>query len=639
MKTLKFVSLLALMLCAITAVAADMGTSGGFDLDALWAQAQRTYDTRSLDAVVLLEDREVTLEPSGDLATTVHRVVWINSSTAIHEYADLRVPWNSANSVLKVLTLRTWRDDRWWPDPQRISDTAVVETLPYAVDHADDYTAMRETMMLHDGIELPCILETRYTITRRGAPAAAGVFVLAQDDPAVQVQLTVTTPATSPWHATSLNGAPEPTVTTDGGLRRAVWRMESVAALGRPATSEPEAYEPAAAYSTWQDWKAVGQAFSASFDAAAHLGPVLADSVATRTAHLTDTVEIVKAVLDFVTESTRSIHSDSRLWDKPRSADRTWETGYGNAWDRMALAAGAIRSLAVVPNGSGAPSLAANPVFVSWGISPVAPSVPRIDPGWHLVLNIMVGDGEFLEWTNDGTLHGVTEIMGRPTFVPFTGQPVFLTRSEEENRVVANLKVIPTADEGWSWSGILSCQGLFSYHGDVITGKALDKAATAALGDLLPDLDLDSCNPREFAPLQVTVTCDGTLAGPDENQAGEVVLTVGDPGDGVLGRLPRDIHTYQSDRTSAALIRPMQEKIYLQMPLDGFTPVRLPRTLEVDNAAGRFAVSAKVTGGRLYYKRSLRLTGQGSWPELRALLLEAGDVHHRGIVLTSGGGS
>ncbi len=632
-------TLLVAVAGAGTALCADMGASYGFDLDALWTAARQTYDLDTEDAVVLLENREVTLTDGGELATTVHRVVWINSSTAIHQYADLRVPWNQANSRLDVEVLRTWRDDRWWPDPTAISETAVVETLPYAVDHADDYTTLRETMLLHDGIELPCILETRYTITRRGVPAAEGVFVFPQPDPAVQVGLTVTTPASAPWHAQAVNGAPEPTVTTDDGQRRTQWHMGPVARLGQPVADEPEAYEPAVIYSTWESWAALGRDLTGAFDLAAHVDGALADTLTARTAHLHDPLALAQAALDLAQESTRRINYDFRLWGGPRPAVRTWETAYGHDLDRMVLAAGLVRSLAVLPQGGGGSNLAADVVLLGHGTVAIAPEVPRLGQETRLALDIGLPGDLRLLWTPDGKLHGAAWALGRPAFLPAGGEPVFTIQTEVPNLVAADLTLTPTVDEGWSWSGILTSRGVFSYHGAVITGRALDKAATAALGDVLPDADLDGCNPREFSPLAVTVTCQGTLAGPDENDDGDFVLTVGDPGDGVLKRLPGDIHPYQSERTSRALITPMGQKIHLQVPLDGFTAKRLPRTMEVDNGAGRFAVSAQVEDGRLYYKRTLRLTGKGSWPELRALLLEAGDKAHRDIVLHPGGES
>ncbi len=641
MKFLRTTIIMALLLIAGATLAADMGTSDGFDLDALWQNAQQTYNLAQEDAVVLLERREIALDAEGNLATTIHRVVWVNSTVGIHQYADLRVPWNSANSELKVEALRTWRDGRWWPDPAQVSKTAVVETLPYAVDHADDYTAMRETMLLHDGVQLPCIMETRYVITRHGAPAATGVFVFPQRDPALRVQLTVTTPTAVTWHEATLNGAPQPMVmTTEGGLRRAEWDMSPVDPLGLPVTDKPAAYEPAVAYSTWESWQAMGKAFMDHFNTAAYIDGALADTLAARSAHINDPLALTRAVLDLVQDSTRPIHYDSRFWGKPRAATRTWETGYGHDLDRIALAAGALRSLAVTPataDTSGAASLTAEPVFLGPGTMAVAPDVPRLADAGQLALDIALPRGLRLFWTPDGDLHGAAWALGRPVTMPASGEPVFVAEPDVPNLLAIDLKVAPTDDEGWTWSGTLITRGIFSFQGAVLTDQPLDKAALAALGKVLPDTELDTCNPREFSPLGVAVVCDGYLAEPDAGDNGDITLKVDDPGDGVGARLPHDIHLYQSTRGSATLINPMQQDIRVQMPLAGFQVRRLPASADLTNAAGHLATSGVVKDGRLYYRRSLMLTGQGTWPELRALLVEASDRAHRDIVLHPGG--
>jgi len=639
MKTLKSFTIAALMLLAVTAEAADMGTSAGFDLDALMATVRSTYDLDREDAVVLLNDREVTLTGDHDLVTTVHTAVWINSSTAIHAYADLRIPWNMADSELDVEVLRTWRDDRWWPDSQKISETAVVPTLPYAVAHADDYTSLRETMLLHDGIELPCVVETRYTITRHGVPAASGTFVFPQRDPAVRSRLSVSVPDDAPWHAANLPGAPRPAVDTSAGAHTTVWNMETAGRLGLPVTSVPADFEPAVVYSTWESWQALGRAFNEEFDTAAHLEGALADSIAAVTTHLSDPVDQVNAVLDFVQDSTRNIRHQWRLWAGPRPAMRTWETGYGNGLDRVVLAAAALRSLAVTTNESGTTSLSADPIFLGYGTVAVAPEVPRIDDDWDLALDIGVLEAERLFWSHDGTLHGSAYTMDRPVFVPRIGQPVFMTRPGEENLVRADLELKPTEDGGWSWSGTLTAQGDFCPHGDIFTGESLDKAAGKLLGDVLPDADVDSSRPRTFTSLGVALVCDGSLAGPDESDDGAIRLTIGDPGDGVLNRLPHDIHLYESERSSPALLPAMGQEISVRIPLDGYSVAHLPSAVVVDNAAGRCTVSAKVSGGWLVYRRSVKLTGEGSWPDLRAVLLEAQEGRSRDIVLKTGGQS
>jgi len=274
MKTLKMILLnIVIMSLAIPSLAVEMGISGGHDLDQLWTLAQADRDLTAEDALLLLESHQVTLGADGTLATRVHRVVWIGSSVGIRAYADLRVPWNTATSQLDVEILRTWRDGRWWPGPETISETAVVRTLPYAVNRADDYTIMRETMLLHDGVELPCIMETAYTITETGLPGADGLFVMPRRDFSALTELQVTVPVATELHHEMLNGVPEPVVEESGGTVTTTWRMKNVSPLLTPLTDAPAAYEPAVVWSTWPEWTALRDHWRMAFDEAAVLGP------------------------------------------------------------------------------------------------------------------------------------------------------------------------------------------------------------------------------------------------------------------------------------------------------------------------------------------------------------------------------
>ena len=265
MKTLKLIAIAVLLLSGAAAGAQTMGVSDGHDLDALWAQAQKTIDVAQEDAVILLDSRTTTVGDEGTVVTRVHQVVWIATSQGIRGYADLRVPWNSATSTFEVTKLRTWMDGRWWPDAEKISDTAVVETLPYAVATADDYTMLRETMLLHDGVELPCIMETDYTIAVQGSPTAGadGLFVFPQRDPVVRSEYVVRVPVGVDVKFESLNGAPQPVV-TGNGVQELVWAMDGAGALKRPVTEQPEAYEPAVIWTTWESWEALLGEFNAA---------------------------------------------------------------------------------------------------------------------------------------------------------------------------------------------------------------------------------------------------------------------------------------------------------------------------------------------------------------------------------------
>ncbi|MCU0640399.1 MAG: DUF3857 and transglutaminase domain-containing protein, partial [Candidatus Krumholzibacteria bacterium] len=346
---------------------ASMGVSSGHDLDALWKSAGKDFDLSKHDAVLLLESARVTILGGGARRTTIHRVVWIGTDVGIDTHADLRVPWNSATSTFSVTKLRTWRDGRWWPDETRVSPTAVVETLPFAVALADDYSAMRETMLLHDGVGIPCIMETEYTIeeTAPGPGGADGFFLLACREPAVLVEYLVEVPGGAPFAFHSGNGAPAPAespnpqpsgAAVNGGMKTYRWSVERSGGLGFPRIADASSYAPYASWSTWKDWDDPGDLFAKCFDKAASIEGALADTLSSRLAFEPADAAKAAKIASLVSEWTRPVHCDSRLrLFSPRPAARVYETAYGDALDRAVLAAAMMR----------AAGLEARPVFRS----------------------------------------------------------------------------------------------------------------------------------------------------------------------------------------------------------------------------------------------------------------------------------
>jgi len=302
------------LLSTVPAGATPESAAGGHDIGELMAAAGEHYDLARLDAVLLLEDLTVTVS-AGGRRTTVHRIAWLGTEIGLNAYGDLRIPNNTGTSTLEVVALRTWMDGRWWPDESEISPTAVVETTPGAIQSADDYTTMRETMLLHDGIELPCIVETIYTITERRPPEYGfdGLWIFPKADPAVLTRLAVEVPKGMTLHHAEKNGAPEPALDDSGpDVDTYVWRAEFVDRLARPLVGVPAAYAPHVAWSTWESWAALGETVAASVGRSASLDEALADSVANLIDGRPVPIARAEAVADFINETTRAVRSGGR---------------------------------------------------------------------------------------------------------------------------------------------------------------------------------------------------------------------------------------------------------------------------------------------------------------------------------------
>jgi hypothetical protein len=623
-----FAVIIALILGAAAANAApSMGTSSAHDLDALWATAQTTYDLAQEDAVLLLESRRVALGDAGEVATTVQRVVWIGTAAGLRAHADLRVPWNSATCSFEVAKLRTWREGRWWPDAEKLSDTAIVHTLPYAVDHADDYTTMRETMLLHDGVELPCIMETEYTITERGLPGADDVFVMAQRDPAVLVQLTLSAPAARPLHHRELNGAAAPAIDERNGTRTLAWTLQPAAALRLPLTATPSAYEPGVIWSTWTDHRAMGAAWSGAFQAAAVAPPAALDSLRAAVREASGDQARLEAGGRWLDQSVRHIHQDDRWWTfAPRPAVRTWETAYGHGLDRAVLWASLLR-------GEG------------WTVTPVLVGQPHAalssDPPWltgrgRLLLQVVApdrgapGHTAWLCDPADFSVHGDELLVGRE-LVWLSDECTVDGYAALPGTLAIELS-LAAGDSAWTGSGYAAGAGRLAFHHQ--TAGAADAVATH-LGKLADSLVSGAETPAASltmsTPNATSARFDVTAPFGDPDKAGRRRLVIGRPLGGLLDHLPSDCRLDETGRATPVLMDALgQQAVTVRLHLPAGAVATRPADRAVENAAGTFKLTVTEKDGWLTYDRAVTLGADAgkpeNWPALRALLLEEADA-------------
>ena len=631
MKTLKIIAVAVLLLAAAAAGAVEpgMGTSAGHDLDALWARAQQTVDLDSQDAVILLDSRTTTVGDEGTVAVRVHQVVWIATSRGIRGYADLRVPWDSATSTLEVEKLRTWRDGRWWPDPEQISDTAVVETLPYAVGHADDYTTLRETMLLHDGVELPCIMETAYTIAVQGPPDAGAddVFVFPRRDPVVRSEYVVRVPVGTDVKWEALNGAPEPAV-TENGVREFAWTVEGAGALKLPVTSQPEAYEPAVVWSTWESWEALLGRFAEAVDAAAVLDEALADSVAAVTAGVPEGGDRVKAVLGFVDRSVRPIHTDFLPYLlSPRPAARTFATGYGHDLDRAVL----VSALLAAVRG-GEPHAVVVPVRHGHGA--VAPDLPRLSDFDGLRVHVdMYGAGFRLFFDPaDDSLTGDYE---RFALVRGGGD-----RSQAGGHVKIDVS-LQQEDGVWEGTGTIFLRDAAVDWEELAIGDGtLAAFVQAALGSVVADAEVDWARINHVLAANMGARFGFHAPLADADDEGRFALRIGSPRRGVAYLLPSDVRLADEGRTSPVhLPAELSEEITVRVRTGDNVLRWTPEAREIGNAAGSFMVETVREEGWFTLTRKTEVAAAdgiiapAAWPDLRALLLEEQDPANGTIVL------
>lgn len=643
------IALAAAVLAAAAAARAEpLAWGGEHDVGALMALAEEHYDLETTDAVFLLDGRYVTFHDDGTRETTVHRIVWISTELATDAYADLRVPYDSASSTLGVHALRTWRDGRWWPHESELSPTAIVETTPRALITADDYTTIRETLLLHDAVEVPCILETAYTVTesRETSVGAYGLWVLPRAYPSVRLELSLTLAAGDTLRYRSENGAPDPWIAAEGDHRTYRWTADVVDRLERPLIGDPASYAPHVEWSTWESEAAFGDAIAASLEEAMVLSDVLRDTVAQLVEHEPIDLARARAVADYVNESTRSIHYDDSFWElRPRTATRTWETAYGHRLDRAVLAAALFREVGFTT------------VFVYRSEGYVEGSGDGfVGLGRREGIAVWVtgtGVDAYCDPESGSLDVGETDLYARSLW--FVGDPKGILGNVSRGLGASTYELIVTlepADEGgYSGTGFVNISGGLTPYDRLVgldgeCARYLERiAGAAASGASLTEHGVVRMH-RD----QVVAGFEFDVEEPEPDDRGRIELGVSDPPGGVLDRVPGSAHLYDAERGSPlALLGPMRQKVTLRLRIGEREVVRIPEASELENGVGRFSLTVEEEGDWITLVREIEVGHdrvdaepweQGAtviapeqWPELRGLLLEEADRSNRAILL------
>lgn len=613
----------ALFLLSSGAICADPVTfDGETDIGGLLEQAGAAFDLDREDAVALLEERREAWTADGRRVTSVHAVVWAGTAHGVRRWADLRIPWDSDRQELTVATLRTWRlADEVWIDS---GETAIVDTLPFAVDDAPPYASRRETMLLHDGVEVPCILETAYTITDREPFRGGfdGARSLALAEPAVRSRLVLAAPDGSRLRWKAGPGVPAPAEKRDEreDLATLTFEVGPIGPAARPATAAARAAAPWVTWSTWPSWPELGIAVLRAFEGSLDLDDALRARLDEQVGDARTATERTRLAAEMLADGTRAVHADAGWWPPPRPARETWATACGHPVDRAVLAAALLR----------AAGARAQLLYRAPGYGPLPSELPTL--AWL--------DGPFLQVGTDQARGVVDPRSGRMSETPVEADGRILWRPGVDDAPVPHDGAPNGADlalrldvrfdaekDAWVGTGVLAADGVMSPY-PAMTG--LDGQALAELrriaGAVLAGAEVSDYNPERFTPEEVRVGFTVSVPAGDRDDLGRLRLDVGDPGP-VRALLDEErVRLHDAERTAPAdLPLPLHRRVELYVDPGDLDVVRVPEAAEATGPVGTFRLKSAVGDGSVSVIRVLAV-GSGAvpaeaWPELRALLL------------------
>ncbi len=647
LSTLLFAAVLTLM-CGNLVLAQPVSYDEAYDIGELMIVAENTFkfnpDQRHADqdAVILLDKQSVEWLEDGRCRTTIHQIVWISSEYAIDEYADLRIPYDDSRTTFETLSLRTWRENKWWEDPgtntggDTIRYTSRVETLPFAVAEAYDYQDMREIMLLHDGIELPCIMETAYVIEDKEPfrGGADGLRFLTASDPVVKSVFSFSAPRSTKARFETSDDVADAEEGVSGNIKTWTWTHGPVAEGRMPNIADMATCTPYVAWSTWSSWQAFGDHLNKVWTGAMTLEQDVKDSVANLVKYASNDIAKAKAIAAFVDRNTRPVTYDWQFWmENPRSAQQTWETAYGHALDRTVLA-GALFTEA---------GLEVFPMFRSNTYTDVngeAPTVARMDaPGVWV-------SGKGLEAYFDAERcklsNGLSPIFGRSVWLPSRdATPVVRWSGQgEENSLTVTLPLSFCHDsDKWYGAGYYAAAGgMCAYDAmEGFKGEA-EKYVGKVVGGVLSGSDVENFSPLTFDRFSVEAGFKFSASVEDADEFGRIPVHFGEPKGGIIDRLPSDVHLYDEKRGSTVFLPgALTQTVQVRLEVGHGEIVYKPEDVILDNLAGKFTIKCEMDGDVLVITRKLELRQSNyigeEWSALRNLLLAETDQRNSMVLL------
>lgn len=620
-------------------------TTDGRDLNKLLDEAKAVYDFDKEDAVLLLDRLEQHWMADGRLKTYLHQVLWINrTESAIDHFGDRRVPWDKENTDLEINHVRAWRmpanptayDNVWWD----MDDGSNVETLPAAVRNAVDYTNMRETMMLHNGIEIPCILEVEYSFTDKKPfrAGAHGLWTVVREEPALYSEFVLSHPKKMRPSLYVSKDAPKVAVAEKGDIKTHSWIATNQPALPMPRTDDPAGYVPHITWSTWKNWKQFGGHIAKLFEDNLTIGAELEKEVQKIQEKTPILLEQVDMVCKLVDGKTRYIdYNADWWWDAPRTAQRVYETAFGHRIDRAILAAGLFKAL----------GFEIWPAFRSLSFGDVDEKVPALDRFEGVYLWVIKEDGAgggvngYYDPETSELSNGFDAVLGRTIWAAGDkNKPSYKTAGEGTLDVRLSLKA---KKEGWCGKGFIANSNGLSSFGAM---QGLDGNSTKYLNKVLDGI-LGGGNVKSFNPvtfdrfhLQAGFKFDADFA--EKDKLDRIPVKVGGLTGGIWANLPWDVELFNSERTAPIrAFGPMKQSLTVELDADGYEFEYVPADVTIENAAGKFTVTSKVDEHKVTFTRTLELKKAtyepGEWKDLRALLLGEFQEKNRTILMTTCG--
>lgn len=630
--TIAFTLVLGLaVLSDCPSVLAQTSYDGSLNIGELMTTAARQFDTSKMDAVLLADGMTVSFTSDGRMSMLVHRIIRLNSDLAVDKFGDYRVPFDQEHCTFTPLALRVWRDARWW----NADSSGFVETLPFALEHAYDYTGVREMMLLASGVEVPCILEIAYRIEdrspfRRGAD---DLWLFSRDEACVQSWFELRLPSANRPNTATFNGAPAAKSSVDPatGLSILRWQMGPLEGWPIPRPANLASFAPSLVWSTWTTWSDLASYASAPLVPDTVLPAELVSLIDSLKYQSRTNRELANSIVSALRERVTSIdYPPTFWWPVQRTSARIFSTSYAHRIDRARLVGSVLR----------AAGFTVSPALLSDGLMPQGNQVPNLGTLPVISLHVTGNNCDLWYYPASDRLEGdLASQSGKSIWTPGKDDAPRLVTSEPGSQNIRLKIAYDKAKSRFTIAGLHEATGMLTAGMRAAAASAGGKAYVASiLSGCVPGASVTEWNPERTDSAVVLSTFIAEMTAPEADPAGRTVFSLGKVKDGVVDRLPGDIQVYLVVRTTPiSLPALLSERTELRIDTSSCSLVRFPSDTLIQNEVGQFHIASEWHGKELAVTRELKLNraeiAPGQWPLLRALLLAYGSERNNRFYL------
>jgi len=327
--------------------------SGGMKLtaaevDEILQQAPTIDDFPDEDAAIMLDKAVTELTEDGKIITEYKARIKVFTRQGRKEHGEIRIPFSSALSSIKLNYARTINQDGSVTEPDE--DAIKVNTHPLA-EGAPIYSDIKIKTISMPALENGSIIDYSYIRTSETLMKnnLFDQWIFKTSTPVITSEYTVQVPEERELNYKNINGDYKPEVITEDGKKIYKWHEGDLDKIynetGRPSIS---VLSPKIIVSTEKDWQVIADWYGELIDEKIKPESEIKNKVKEIVQGLETDKEKIAQIFDFVATKIRYVALEFGLGKvQPYSVNKTFKNKYGDCKDQASLLAAMLREAGI----------------------------------------------------------------------------------------------------------------------------------------------------------------------------------------------------------------------------------------------------------------------------------------------------